>query len=116
MFSNHKSNEGEVLRYYLVLLQSYLESTSNINKKFINSWNDDIKPLLRKKYPPIMDGIFSVNYDIEIYMQDIDKEIENVLNRKKMAEFRLDSPEKKIRKSNTKYNFHRKKQLDFEEE
>ena len=116
MFSNRKSNEGEVLRYYLVLLQAYLESTSKINDKFLNSWANEIKPLLRKKYPPIVDGIFSVNYDIEIYMEDIDKEIENVFKRKKMAEFRLDAPEKIIKKTNTKYNYHRKQKLALEED
>ena len=55
MFSNRKSNEGEVLRYYLVLLQEYLESISNINEKFFNSWTNEIKPILKKKYPPIVD-------------------------------------------------------------
>ena len=116
MFSNRKSNEGEVLRYYLVLLQEYLESISNINEKFFNSWTNEIKPILKKKYPPIVDGIFSVNYDIEIYMEDIDKEIVNVFKRKKMAEFRLDSPEKEIKKAKTKYYYHKKKELVLEEE
>ena len=67
------------LRFYVSILQSYIEYLKYPDKELINSWNNDIKPLLLKVYPFQQNGIFNVNADIKYLI----KEIDNLISKSK---------------------------------
>ena len=60
------------LRFYVFLLQSYIEYIKIPNKELINAWENDIKSFLFKKYNFEKDGIFNVHADVKFLIKDID--------------------------------------------
>ena len=63
------------LRFYVSILQSYMEylnTEKNQNKELIKEWQCNIKPFLYKKYPFVQSGIFSLNADVKLLMEEIE--------------------------------------------
>ena len=65
--------ENFYLRCCLALFQSYIEYLNKPNDKIKTIWNKKIKPDLLKKYPMEKNGIFNVNADVELLINEIDK-------------------------------------------
>ena len=61
------------LKFYIFLLQSYIEYLKIPDKKLIDFWEKEIKPFLLKKYSFEQSGIFNVNADIKFLIKGIDK-------------------------------------------
>ena len=60
------------MRFYVSILQSYLQYLKISNAELIKEWENNIKPFLLKKYPFQQSGIFNVNADIKFLIQEID--------------------------------------------
>ncbi len=54
-----------IIRYYISLLQTYIESNKKFETSLINSWKNEVKPYILQKFPPKQDGLFTVNSDLE---------------------------------------------------
>ena len=77
------------LRFYVSILQSYLEYLKVPDKELINSWHDEMKPFLLDTYPFQQNGIFNVNADIKYLIKEIDSLISKskyIINNKKNLE------------------------------
>ena len=61
------------LKFYIFLLQSYIDYMKIPDKKLTDSWEKEIKPFLLKKYSFEQSGIFNVNADIKFLIKEIDK-------------------------------------------
>ena len=68
------------LRFYISILQSYIDYLKTPDEELINSWEKDIKPYLFKVYPFQQNGIFNVNADIKYLIKEIDSLIVNSKN------------------------------------
>ena len=68
------------LRFYISILQSYIDYIKTPDDELINSWEKDIKPYLFKVYPFQQNGIFNVNADIKYLIKEIDSLIVNSKN------------------------------------
>ena len=68
------------LRFYISILQSYIDFLKIPDEELINSWEKDIKPYLFKVYPFQQNGIFNVNADIKYLIKEIDSLIANSKN------------------------------------
>ena len=71
------------LRFYISILQSYIEYLKTPDISIIKEWKEEIKPFLLKIYPFEQSGIFNINADIKFLINDIDNiieqsEIENI--------------------------------------
>ena len=64
-------NEDFLLRCCLALFQIYLDFLSIPENKIKKAWNEQIKPLICKKYPMKNDG--TGNADVEFLIQEIDR-------------------------------------------
>jgi hypothetical protein len=64
------------LRFYVSILQSYIEYLRTRDKIIKKGWKEEIKPFLLKVYPFTQDGIFNINADIKYLINDIDTIIE----------------------------------------
>ena len=62
-----------ILRFYIFLLQSYIEYIKIPDKILIDSWDNEIKPFVLKKYTFQQSGIFNQNADIKFFINEIDK-------------------------------------------
>ena len=88
------------LRFYVSILQSYMQYAKIQNKELIKEWDNNIKPFLLKRYPFEQNGIFNINADIKYLIKEIDNIIKdsninksnNILYIKKIA----DNKNKKI--------------------
>ena len=85
-YFNEKDFTEEIdlnLRFYVSILQSYIEYLKIPNKELTKEWDNYIKPFILKKYPFQQDGIFNINADIKFLIQEIDslnKKGNNALN------------------------------------
>ena len=68
------------LRFYISILQSYIDYIKIPDEELITSWEKDIKPYLFKIYPFQQNGIFNVNADIKYLIKEIDSLIVNSKN------------------------------------
>ena len=76
------------LRYYMFLLQTYIEHLKIPNEELINAWKNEIKPFLFEKYPFEKDGIFNVNADIHYlinYIDDLIKKAQLIIINKELS-------------------------------
>ena len=60
------------IRFYVFLFHSYISYLKVQDKDLNNSWDNDIKPFLIKKYSFEQSGIFNVNADIQYLIKEID--------------------------------------------
>ena len=60
------------LRFYVSILQSYIQYKKTPNKELIKFWENDIKPYLKNTYPFQQNGIFTVNADVKFLIKEID--------------------------------------------
>ena len=60
------------LRFYVSILQSFMQYLNNENKELVKEWESNIKPFLLKKYPFEQNGIFNINADIKYLIKEID--------------------------------------------
>ena len=79
------------LRYYVFLIHSYITYLKMPDKELINSWDNNIKPFITKKYSFEQSGIFNVNADIKYFM----KEIDNAIKKSKIITINNNLSEKK---------------------
>jgi hypothetical protein len=71
------------LRFYVSILQSYMEYLDiekNQNKELIKEWQSNISPFLYKKYPFEQSGIFSLNADVKLLIEEIEALIKKSKN------------------------------------
>ena len=61
-----------IARFYISLLQNYLEYSNYFNKEFIDSWDNEIKPFILEKFPLKKEGYFNVNSDIDFLIKEVD--------------------------------------------
>ena len=64
------------LRFYVSILQSYIEYLKTPDDIIIRGWKEEIKPFLLRIYPFSQSGIFNINADIKFLIIDIDNIIE----------------------------------------
>ena len=60
------------MRYYMSLLQMYLENIDYFDNNLIKSWQNEIKPFIYQKYPIVKEGLFNINSDLYYLIQIID--------------------------------------------
>ena len=72
------------LRFYVSILQSYMQYLKIQNKELIKEWENNIKPFLLKRYPFQQDGIFNINADIKFLIQEIDNIIKKDSNNNRL--------------------------------
>ena len=71
--------EGDIdlnLRFYVTILQSFIEYLNASDEIIIKGWKEEIKPFLLNIYSFEQNGIFNINADIKFLIDDIDKMIE----------------------------------------
>ena len=69
------------LRYYVSILQSYMEYINAQDKELIKEWENNVKPFLIQQYPFQQNGIFNMNADIKYFIQEIDVLIKKETNK-----------------------------------
>ena len=82
----YKPEKALIIRYYISLLQTYIESNKKFDTNLINSWKNEVKPYILQKFPPKQDGLFTVNSDLEYLIQIIDSLKEEYENKQKESE------------------------------
>ena len=60
------------IRFFMSLLQMFIENNNNFDKCLINAWENEIKPYILQKFPISKDGLFAVNSDLEFLLNLID--------------------------------------------
>ena len=60
------------IRFFISLLQMFIENNNNFDKTLINAWENEIKPYILQKFPISKDGLFAVNSDLEFLLNLID--------------------------------------------
>ena len=108
------------LRFYVSILQSYLQYLKTPNTELINEWENNFKPFLLKIYPFQQNGIFNINADIKFLIQEIDDLIKkgksnkyNVANKNFIYKKKTNINENRI---NIKQNLNKNKEKEEEEE
>ena len=99
------------LRFYVSILQSYMEYLDiekNQNKELIKEWQSNISPFLYKKYPFEQSGIFSLNADVKLLIEEIEalikksKNSDNIYIKKKLNKIIISIGIKKKKKKKKK--------------
>ena len=60
------------IRFFISLLQMYIENNNNFDKILMNAWENEIKPYILQKFPISKEGLFAVNSDLEFLLNLID--------------------------------------------
>ena len=74
-----------IARFYISLLQSYLEYSNYFNNEFISSWDNEIKPFIIEKFPIKQEGYFNVNSDIDYLIKEVDSIKEEFIKKNKIT-------------------------------
>ena len=74
------------MRYYMSLIQMYLENIDNFDNNLIKAWQNEIKPFIYQKFPIVKDGLFNINSDLYYLIQIIDSFKEQYEEKKKKLE------------------------------
>ena len=60
------------VRFFLILIQSFIENTKKFDEKLLSAWQEEIKPFILDKYPLIKQNSFIVNSDFNFFIEIID--------------------------------------------
>ncbi len=60
------------IRFYISLLQTYIENIKCFERYLINAWDNEIKPFILQKFPITKEGLFNVNSDLKFVIDLID--------------------------------------------
>ena len=105
------------IRYYVSILQSYMEYIKAQNKELIKEWENNIRPFLIQQYPFQQDGIFNMNADIKYLIQEIDVLIKKEKNKNKSnIHIRLNNDNIYVKKKVTWKDYDKDKNKEKEKE
>ena len=81
-----KADKSLTIRYYISLLQMFIEYYDKFDKILINAWNEEIKPYIFKYFPLEKQGQFFVNSDLVFVIEIIDSYKEKYTNKEIISE------------------------------
>jgi len=60
------------VRFFLIVIQSYIENIKKFDKNLLNVWQNEIKPFILDKYPLKKEDLFVINSDFNFFIEMID--------------------------------------------
>ena len=92
------------IRFYLTLLQLYIDFYKSFDKQFLYDWTNKIKPFIIEKFPQTLDAVFTVNSDIHNQIKKIEDSLIQKTSPKKLEDSKslISVPENKTEKKNQK--------------
>ena len=102
------------MRYYMSLLQMYLENLDNFDSNLITAWQNEIKPFIYQKVPIVKDGLFNINSDLYYLIQIIDSFKDKYEEKKKEIE-KKELEKKELEKKELEKKELEKKELEKKE-
>ena len=71
MNSEYNQEKGIIIRFYLTILQYYIND-NGINEKLEKAWIKEMKPFLYQKYPITKSNEFTQNADLHLLIEIVD--------------------------------------------
>ena len=101
MNSEYNQEKGIIIRFYLTILQYYIND-NGINEKLEKDWIKEMKPFLYQKYPITKSNEFTQNADLHLLIEIVDtllkEKPKKVINEEKHKETKkVDSSNKNIK-------------------
>ena len=70
--NSDKQDKDAVIRFYLTLLQQFIESEKRFESPLYENWEEKMKPFLLEKYPKKSTKLFYENSDIHFIIKLLD--------------------------------------------
>ena len=110
--TEHNSDKDIIIRFFLSLLNIYIDANKKFDKSLLKSWSNEIKPYVDQKYPVSKQGLFNTNSDLHYLIKLINDSAEkyklihieeekknnltNITKNNKSGDTQIKSPETEI--------------------